>query len=329
MRKGTIEEIVLTRSVTKHIRKHNKGLVVGAGVGNDYSAVSFPFGDIISCEATSTDIELALIKAMNNFATSGGEAMGIRVLFLLSKACEEQDVKKYMSKVNSFADENGIQIMGGHTEVTTNETTYFCITVIGLSKDYKAKIKTIKPGYDIVMTKYAGLYGSDYIADKKKDNLSKRFAGSYIANALFGFEQYSVVPEARIASLDENVCYMHDVSTGGVYGALWQLGSRINKGILVYNSDIPIKQETIEFCELFDINPYMLEGTGALLVVSSDGQSLVDELMSKEIFACVIGKVTDSKEKCIDTGSEKRFLSPVKGDDIDSIKNNKPLKSKN
>ena len=46
-----------------------------------------------------------------------------------------------MSKVNSFADENGIQIMGGHTEVTTNETTYFCITVIGLSKDYKAKIK--------------------------------------------------------------------------------------------------------------------------------------------------------------------------------------------
>ena len=64
----------------------------------------------------------------------------------------------------------------------------------------------------------------------------------------------------------------------------------------------------------------MLEGTGALLVVSSDGQSLVDELMSKEIFACVIGKVTDSKEKCIDTGSEKRFLSPVKGDDIDSIK---------
>lgn len=320
MRKGTIEEIVLTRSVTKHIRKYNKGLVVGAGVGNDYSAVSFPFGDVISCEATSTDIELALIKAMNNFATSGGEAMGIRVLFLLSKACEEQDVKKYMSKVNSFADENGIQIMGGHTEVTTNETTYFCITIIGLSKDYKAKIKTIKPGYDIVMTKYAGLYGSDYIADKKKDNLSKRFAGSYIANALFGFEQYSVVPEARIASLDENVCYMHDVSTGGVYGALWQLGSRINKGILVYNSDIPIKQETIEFCELFDINPYMLEGTGALLVVSSDGQSLVDELMSKEIFACVIGKVTDSKEKCIDTGSEKRFLSPVKGDDIDSIK---------
>ena len=37
---------------------------------------------------------------------------------------------------------------------------------------------------------------------------------------------------------------------------------------------------------------------------------------------------TDSKEKLVDRGSEKRFLAPVKGDDIDSIKNNKPLKSK-
>ena len=34
---------------------------------------------------------------------------------------------------------------------------------------------------------------------------------------------------------------------------------------------IPIKQHTIEICEYFDLNPYQLMSTGAMLIASDQG----------------------------------------------------------
>ena len=39
--------------------------------------------------------------------------------------------------------------------------------------------------------------------------------------------------------------------------------------------DIPIRQETIEICEFFNINPYLLDATGCLFVVVEDGEITV------------------------------------------------------
>lgn len=317
MSKGTLEELVLTRSVTKHIRKHNKKLAVGAGVGNDYSSVDIGEVHIITSEGVSDNPELAWRKAINNFSTSGGKILGVRILMHLPENVEEQSIKQYMNSFNGLADTEAIQIMGGHTElVASNASACFTVCVLGISGQYKANPKSVKNGDDIVMTKYTGLYGTNYLIDNCYEDLNKRFAKSYIDGFDKSKELLSIVKEAEISALDANVKYMHDVSRGGVYNALWQLGSRISKGIKVNHFDIPINQETIEFCEYYNLNPYMLEGTGSLLVVSADGNALVDRLAEAGIEAVVIGQVTDSNEKYVDTGTEKRFLAPVKGDEL-------------
>jgi hydrogenase maturation factor len=61
----------------------------------------------------------------------------------------------------------------------------------------------------------------------------------------------------------------------------------------------------------------MLEGTGSLLAVTDDGDSLVDSLREKNIEACIIGRVTDDNDKLILSGEdERRFLNMVSGDEI-------------
>ena len=320
MNQGTLGELVLTRSVTKHIRKHNKALSSGTGVGDDYSSIGSGDNGIILTEGCGSHPHIAWIKAMNNFAVSGGKLLGVRLLLMMPENITEADLKSYMSVFNRLSDSEGIQIMGGNTQISKSyEAPSFVVSVLGTSGDYVNRPKKADAGFDIVMTKYAGILGSNVIADSKRDDLEKRLAKSYIDSGLFAAEDYSISKEACVAAaMPDNVYYMHDVSFGGVYGALWQLGSKINKGIKVNHYNIPIRQQTIEFCELVDVNPYMLEGTGSLLMVAKDGEALALALRENGINAEVIGVVTDNKDSLVQLGdsSEKRFLAPVNGDEI-------------
>ncbi len=326
MEQGTLNELVLTRSVTKHIRRHSKDMLQGGAVGNDYSAVRLEDDILISAEGVANTPYMAWTNAMNNFYTSGGIPVGVRILAMLPESIEEADIKKIMGEFNFLADEEKLQILGGHTQVgRAYAIPSFCVTVSGKAGDFFPNIKSVKPGDEIVMTKTAGFCGTDIIARSCEKKLAERFAQSYIERGYALPEEFSVKKEAvAVTAMKDMVYYVHDVSHGGIYGALWQLGSRLNRGLNIYHYDIPIKQETIEFCQVFNLNPYMLMGTGSLLIVTKDGYWLVEDLKKLGIDAAVIGVVTEDKNRVValchgeDDVSpvEKRFLSPVKGDEL-------------
>ena len=100
---------------------------------------------------------------------------------------------------------------------------------------------------------------------------------------------------------------MHDITEGGVYGALWEVAEASSVGIEVDISKIPIKQETIEICEFYNLNPYELISSGSLLIVLDKGNDLVAKLKEKGISAAVIGKTTTGQDKIATNGEYKRF----------------------
>lgn len=335
MELGTLNELINTRSVIKHIRKHNKNMKQGAGIGNDYSCTD----DIVAAEAVGDTPYIAWVKAMNNMAVSGTEISGVRIILLLPEITEESEIKQYMKEFNLLADDSGVQILGGHSQVSrAYNYVNFVVTVYGRNignneKDvrYEHNTKAIDKNCRILMVGYAGLMGTDILARTKFDELRTRFSESYIKDAFVCRKSYCISDSVKkLLELNtEKILYMHDVSHGGIYGALWQLGSKIKKGIKVNNADIPIKQETIEICEFFNLNPYMLEGTGAFLaVIKPDTHSigedreqvLINAFSEYGIEAAFIGNVTDSNDKAVILGNEDnpelRYLSPVKGDEI-------------
>lgn len=321
-----MEERVLARSVLKHIRKQNKVLETGtsAAVGQDYAGMLVGEGKpLIITEAVAGDPYIAWAKAMNNAACSGAVIKGVRLFLMLPADVEESTVKQYMQTLNMLAERTGIQILGGHTQVDCAFVrTRILVTALGEQGVYEQRVREICAGHDIVMTKKTGLLGTDLLARRTGERLKDRFSESYIQAACCTPDEYSVIPEMQAVtekcgtSADFHIYYMHDISHGGVYGALWQLAVRLGRGIEIRHEEVPICQETIELCEFYNLNPYMLEGTGSLLLVTDSGSAVVGRLAERGIPAAVIGKLQDGQDKAILIGQEKRYLSPVCGDEI-------------
>ena len=114
MEQGSLPERYLSRSVIKHIRRLNPKLSVSAAVGNDYANLQ---GNV-SADGIGDTPWIAWVKAMNNFACSGGQIEGARLTMLLPQNVKESWIKGYMADFNSYAEAKGIQILGGHTQVS-------------------------------------------------------------------------------------------------------------------------------------------------------------------------------------------------------------------
>jgi len=82
---------------------------------------------------------------------------------------------------------------------------------------------------------------------------------------------------------------------------------------------IPIRQETIEICEYFDLNPYKILSGGCLLIATEDGNGLVMELEKANIPAVVIGKATEGRDRVLINEDERRFLETTQTDELYSL----------
>ncbi|MBR5356985.1 MAG: hydrogenase maturation factor, partial [Lachnospiraceae bacterium] len=172
-----------------------------------------------------------------------------------------------------------------------------------------------KPGDVVLVTMWIGLEGTSIIAKEKEKELLKKFPSKMIYDAI-NFDKYlSVIPEAATA-VKSGVSAMHDVTEGGIFGGLWEMAESSGVGLLIDLRKIPVKQETIEICNYFDINPYELISSGSMLMASKDGNKLKIELERIGIEATIIGKCTDNNDRVLINGENKRFLEPPKTDEL-------------
>ena len=323
---GKVPESVLKRSIIKQIRTKRSEILVGAGVGEDCAAIELADGEVFVTSTdpitgTSHDIgALAVHVTANDIASSGAEVIGIMLSVLLPEGTEEEELKLIMQQAEEVCARLNIQTVGGHTEVTSvvNQPV---ITATGIGKVRKDKLITTsgaRPGDDVVVTKWIGLEGTGIIVREKEELLRQRFSDSFIETAK-GFSDYlSVVEDARLA-VSAGVSAMHDVTEGGIFGALWEIAEGSKTGLEIELADIPIRQETVEICEVFAINPYCLISSGSMLITAPNGTDIVKKLAGEGINAAVIGKVTEGNDRLVINGDEKRFLEPPKSDELYKI----------
>ena len=130
---------------------------------------------------------------------------------------------------------------------------------------------------DILMVGHAGREGAALLAMEKDEELGGRYALSYIDTARHFYDDASLKDAAEII-YDCGAIKLFAVGEGGVFGALWEFASSLDTGLSVDLKKIPIRQHTIEICEYFNLNPYMLLSGGCLLAVCPDGERVVREL---------------------------------------------------
>lgn len=323
---GKVPENVLKRAVFKQIRHRRPEVILHPGVGEDCAAAALaPDEAFVFSTDPITGAEqgmgtLAVHITANDLASAGAEPVGILTSIILPPGTREIKLRRFMEEIESACKELQIEIMGGHTEVSAvvNKPV---ITVTGVGKVKRDRIVStagLQPGDELVMTKWAGLEGTSILATEHREELLTKLPEELVDTAA-GFIQYiSVVPEAAVA-VQTGVTAMHDVTEGGIFGALWEMGEASGVGILADIQKIPIRQETIEVCEFYGLNPYQLISSGSMLIGCPKGNLLVEKLQEAGISAAVIGRAVEGNDRIVSHGGEKRFLEPAGSDELYKI----------
>ncbi len=319
MKIGKVPENVLKRSVMKQLHYKRDEVILGPGIGEDCAALALAEDEILVMSTdpitgTAKDIgKLAIQITANDLASAGAEPIGVMLTILLPDGTREIALKRIMEQMECACREAKMQILGGHTEVTAvvNQPV---VNVAGVAKAKKGSLISTagaRAGMDIVVSKWVGIEGTMIFAKEKEAELKEHFPADFVDTAI-GFDRYlSVVPEAAVAT-QSSVAAMHDVTEGGLFGALWEMAEASGVGLEIDLKKIPIRQETVEICEYFDVNPYGLISSGMMLMASADGNALVLALQEAGIPATVIGKATEGNDRVIIRDEERRFLGTAK-----------------
>lgn len=323
MKIGKVPENVLKRSILKQIKTKRSEVLVGAGVGEDCAAIALEPDEVMVLSTdpitgTTQDIgRWAVMVSANDIASSGAEVIGMLVCAMLPPDITEPEIREVMEQIEVSCEELHIQVVGGHTEIT-DAVTRPVLTITGIGKVKKDRLlatKGARPGQDVVVTKWVGLEGTSILAKEREQMLLEKFPRHLIDEAKTYEQMMSVIPEAAIA-VKSNVSAMHDITEGGVFGALWEMAESAGVGLTIDLKKLPIKQATVEICNFFDINPYEMMSSGSMLIAADNGHDLVRELEKANIHGVVVGKVTDGNDRIVVNGDETRFLEPPKTDEL-------------
>ncbi|MGP1348318.1 MAG: AIR synthase-related protein [Stomatobaculum sp.] len=171
---------------------------------------------------------------------------------------------------------------------------------------------------DLVFSGYAGEAGGRRIAAAKQEFLRGRFRKSYVERLISGEERGApeeapdeVEKTAFAAGAAESI----RVKQGGVLAALYDMARARNCGLRIHLRQIPIRQETVELCELFSLNPYRLY-SNCLIFVADNGFRLAEQLNTAGLPSACAGQLTGGADKLIVDKQEIEYLNRPEPDEL-------------
>lgn len=122
------------------------------------------------------------------------------------------------------------------------------------------------------------------------------------------------LPEALRIAEDNGCLFCREVGREGVLRSLWKMGEELGFGMEIHIKKIPVRQETIEICEYYDLDPYEEESEGALMIAVSDCGGLACALERAGIPVSAIGFLHTGKARTIVYPGHVRYLDKARGE---------------
>ncbi|MDE7297984.1 MAG: hypothetical protein K2N94_04030 [Lachnospiraceae bacterium] len=169
-------------------------------------------------------------------------------------------------------------------------------------------------GCSIVMAGPAALEATQVMIEARREQLERRLAAQYLAEGFCEAGRTDVRRAVRLARNRGAVVKLP--GEGGVFTALWELGEFFSCGMRLELRQILLRQETIEVCELLDLNPYLMFSGGCVLAVTGRPEELLSDYRENGIPAALLGVLTPGSDRVLVNGEEQRFLEPFREDEL-------------
>ena len=315
--KGTIPANLLDRSITRHLTKKSGPVLQGAGrdgavfecENRMVSAAGFAADEFSDMTAGET----AFIIAENNMTASRAVPEFMNIYITAEEECSEEKLRQDMIRLPSLAKEKGVRIIGGNTAYSGKGDGYsVTVNLLGRLTESLSK-NAARPGDSVVIWGAAGHFGVSRLIQADRERLRERFSERFLRESLMAETDVYAhsIPGAYL---------MHDVSYGGVYRALYELSEWSGLGMELTHENIPVRQDTIEIAEFYNMNPYCLMGVGIMtgLCHEADLDILKNSPEYQEGFISIAGVLTEKKEKVVrsERFNMQRFLTPYTQDEI-------------
>lgn len=323
MKIGKLDSDLLHAIVFEHLHTKREEVLVRPGIGEDCAVVNYgDYNCIISTDpitgAASEVGRLAVHINCNDIASNGVEPLGIMLTILAPEGTTAQEIEVLMKQAAAEAEKLNVEIMGGHTEITSavNRIVVSATALGKQSADKLIKTSGAKVGDRIYMTKTAGLEGTGIIAFDREKELESVLNTKEVEHAKSMLDQISVVPEGIIGG-QHHVTSMHDVTEGGVLGAVWEVCAASGVGCNLHYEQIPIDPVTLKMCAYYTLDPLKLISSGTMLITIADETADDLEMALSEAripFAC-IGTVTDGEMRLL-KAAENHLIEPPESDEL-------------
>jgi len=278
--------------------------------GHTVKPIFFPGGDIG---------RLAVSGTVNDLAVMGAKPLALANSMIIQEGFSSENFERILQSMDKTAKEIPVPIVTGDTKVVEDKIGIFVITAgLGIAErvitDSGANIG------DVVLV--SGTVGDHGIAimSHREGIAFETELKSDVAPI------WEIVKAVADAIGWENIHAMKDPTRGGLSNALNEIAKKSNVGILVRESDIPVKPEVRAASDMLGISPYEVANEGkVVMVVAREYAEEALEAMRKTKRgkdAAMIGEViAEYKGKVIlETGiGGKRFMEPPIGDPVPRV----------
>ena len=138
----------------------------------------------------------------------------------------------------------------------------------------------LMPGDELIVAGPVAAEGTAWITKNYHDRLRDVFAERFLEDVVKLPEVYGIGTEKENNKIwkmaeESGASARYLMGEGGFLAALWKMAEASGVGLSADLRSVPIRQETIEICEIFDVNPYKLLSGGSILLGIRGGDAFV------------------------------------------------------
>lgn len=308
---GKTDRATLQQLFSEKTGAHRSEVLIGPSFGVDTALIDLGEGkglaiasdplSFIPSLGMKASAWLSVHLMANDIATTGYLPEYAQFVLNLPNYISDGDLKTYWQYIHHYCKEIGVAITGGHTgfdnigpsTISGGGTMFAKVDLSNVKSSAYAK-----PEQSIIMTKSAALSSSAILAMSFPKYTRKKLGEERHQELTSSFYSTSVLDEIKALNkrmdLMSGISALHDVTEGGILGAIYELCEASKIGADIYTDSIKVGKGQKEICQLFDIDPLRSIGAGSLLIVSNTlaSQKIVSHLRSNGIKANIIGQTT-------------------------------------
>jgi hydrogenase expression/formation protein HypE len=221
--------------------------------------IFFPGGDIGS---------LAINGTVNDLAVGGAKPLYLAAAFILEEGLAAADLARVADSMAEAARNAGVQLVTGDTKVVNRgkgDKVFITTTGIGhIDRPVRLSADRARPGDRILLSGYIGDHGITILS--QRENLEFESSLESDCAALHDLIR-TMLDEAEAAGDPEGVRVMRDPTRGGVATVLNEIAVRSKAGMVLRESQIPVREAVRGACEMLGLDPLYVANEGKVVAL--------------------------------------------------------------